>query len=432
MKTQSAYPLSRRRFLQRAATAAALPWVVPGSVLGLNGAVAPSNRIAFGALGVGNRALAILPNFLAFPEIQFLAVSDSRADRLKTAKERVDAHYGNPDCKADPDFRDLLARPEVDAVLIATGNRWHGLGSIYAARAGKDIYCEKPVTLTIGEGRKLVETCRRFGTIYQAGTQRRSTASYRFAVEMVRQGKIGRLHTVEMQVWAGPGIPHGKVASIPAGWNYDLWLGQSPWHPFVPARVNAWQYFWDTAEGVMTDMGCHYTDQMQWALDTDHTGPIEFEAEGEFPDPVKFCSDTPITGVGRCKYANDVTGVMYQRGAFKDRYLRYIGSDGWIQVDDETDLVTAEPKSILSLKGASAAGWGDASDHIRNLLDCIRSRTPASCNPEVAHRAITICQAWTISLRLGRKLKWDTVKERFDLEDANRMLYREPRAPWRA
>jgi predicted dehydrogenase len=431
MKPQAASQFSRRQFLKRATAAAALPLVVPGSVLGLNGAVAPSNRIVFGAIGVGNRARDTLPTFLSFPEIQYLAVSDCRADRLKSAKEIVDRHYGNQDCTPYPDFRDLLARKDVDAVSIATGNRWHGLGSIYAARAGKDIYCEKPVTLTIAEGRALVDTCRRFGTIYQAGTQRRSTASYRFAMEMVRQGKLGRVHTVEMQVWAGPGIPHDKAAPVPAGWNYDIWLGQSPWYPFVPARVNAWQYFWDTAEGVVTDMGCHYTDQMQWALDTDHTGPLEFEAKGELPDPAKFCSDTLITGVGRCTYANGVTGVMYQRGAFKDRYIRYIGTEGWIQVDDETDIVTAEPKSILSLKGGIGAGWGDASDHVRNLLNCIRSRTPTICNPEVAHRAITICQAMTLSLRLGRQLKWDPVKERFDNEEANRMLYREPRAPWR-
>lgn len=432
MKSHVASHLTRRQFLKRASAAAALPLIVPGSVLGLNGAVAPSNRIAFGTIGVGNRALDTLPTFLSIPEIQYVAANDCRADRLKNAKAIVDARYGNQDCTAYPDFRDLLARNDVDAVSIATGNRWHGLGSMYAARAGKDIYCEKPITLTIGEGRQLVDTCRRFGTIYQAGTQRRSTASYRFAMEMVRQGRLGRVHTVEMQVWSGPGIPHEKATPVPDGWNYDIWLGQSPWCAFVPARVNAWQYFWDTAEGVLTDMGCHYTDQMQWALDTDHTGPLEFEAQGEFPDPAKFCSDTPITCVGRCKYANGVTGVMYQRGEFKDRYIRYIGDQGWIQVNDDTDVVTAEPKSILSLRGGSTAGWGDASDHVRNLLNCIRSRTPASCNPEVAHRAITICQAWNICLRLGRKLKWDPVKERFDLEEANRMLYREPRAPWRA
>jgi predicted dehydrogenase len=431
MKLPATSQFSRRQFLKRATTAAALPLIVPGSVLGLNGAVAPSNRIVFGAIGVGNRALDTLPTFLSFPDIQYVAVSDCRADRLKNAKAKVDAKYGNQDCTAYPDFRELLANPGVDAVSIATGNRWHGLLSIYAARAGKDIYCEKPITLTIGEGRKLVETCRRFGTIYQAGTQRRSTASYRFAVEMVQQGRLGRVHTVEMQVWEGPGIPREKVAPVPAGWDYDTWLGQAPWYPFVPGRVNAWQYFWETAEGIITDMGVHYTDQMQWALGTDDTGPVEFEAQGEFPDPVKFCSDTPITGVGRCQYANGVTGVMYQRGAFKDRYLRFIGDQGWIQVDDETDLVTAEPKSILSLKGASTVGWGDASSHVRDLLNCIRSRTPTSCNPEVAHRAITICQAWALSLRLGCKLKWDPVKERFDVEEANRMLYREPRSPWR-
>ena len=146
----------------------------------------------------------------------------------------MDAQYSNQDCVACPDFRELLARKDVDAVAIATGNRWHGLGSIYAARAGKDIYCEKPVTLTIGEGRKLVETCRRFGTIYQAGTQRRSTASYRFAMEMVAARQVGRLHTVEMQVWEGPGIPHDKAAPVPAGWDYDTWLGQSPWYPSCP------------------------------------------------------------------------------------------------------------------------------------------------------------------------------------------------------
>jgi predicted dehydrogenase len=427
------YPssLNRRSFLRRATAAAALPLVVPGSILGLNGAIAPNSRILFGAIGVGNRAKAILPNFLSFEELRFVAVSDCRADRLKSAKQLIDQHYGDQECRAYPDFQELLARKDVDAVLIATGNRWHGLGSIYAARAGKDIYCEKPVTLTISEGRKLIETCRRFGTIYQAGTQRRSTASYRFAVEMVRQGKLGRLKTVEMQVWAGPAIPHEKTAPVPSGWDYDTWLGQTPWHDFVPGRVNNWQYFWDTAEGVLTDMGCHYTDQMQWALGTDHTGPVEFETHGELPDPAQFCSDAPITAVGRCKYANGVTGVMYQRGEFKDRYLRFIGDEGWVQVDDETDVVTAEPKALLSLKASGGAGWGDASDHVRNLLRSIRSRSPTVCHPEVAHRAITICQAWNISLRLGRKLQWDPLKEQFDLDEANRMLYREPRAPWR-
>lgn len=423
--------VARRRFLQSVA-AVTVPLIVPGSVLGLNGATSPANRIRFGAFGVGNRARAILPNFLSFKELLFVAVSDCRADRLESGKKLIDDHYSNSACSAYADFREMLARKDIDAVLIATGNRWHGLGSIYAARAGKDIYCEKPVTLTIGEGRKLVETCRQFGTVYQAGTQRRCTASYRFARDMVRQGRIGRVHTVEMQVWAGKGLEHEAEVPPPAGWNYDFWLGQAPWHPYVPVRAKNWQYFWDTAEGILADMGCHYTDQMQWVLGTDDTGPLEFEAKGEFPDPAKFCNDTPLTAEARCKYANGVTAVMYQRGEFKERYLRFIGDEGWIQVDDETDAVTAEPKSILSFRGTGGAGWGDASDHVRDLVRCIRSRKQPACHPEVAHRAMTICQAWNISLRLGRKLKWDPVQERFDVPEANRMLYREPRAPWRA
>ena len=222
------------------------------------------------------------------------------------------------------------------------------MGSIYAARAGKDIYCEKPVTLTLGEGRALVETCRRFGTIYQAGTQRRSTGSYRFARDMVKQGRSAASERWRCKSGQAPESPTTRLAPVPEGWDYKLWLGQVPWQPLVPARVNAWQYFWDTAEGILTDMGCHYTDQMQWTLGTDNTGPVEFQAQGELPDPAKFCSDTPITGVARCKYANGVDCVMYQRGEFKDRYLRYVGDEGWIQVDDETDAVTAEPKSILT------------------------------------------------------------------------------------
>jgi len=428
-KTQAG--LTRRRFL-KATAALAAPAVIPGAALGLGGAVAPSNRIVFANIGIGGRARHVMPSFLAQPDIVFTAVSDCREDRLKSAKEMIDAHYGNPDCRTYRDFRELLAQPDIDAVFIATGDRWHTTASVYAARAGKDIYCEKPVSMTIREGRMLVEACRRYGTIYQAGTQRRSTGSYRFAVEMVRQGRLGRVHTVEMQVWTGPTISHDKPAPVPPGWDYDTWLGPVQWRPFVPGRVNGanWNYFWDTGEGPIIGMGCHYTDQMQWALGRDHTGPVEFEGRCEWPDPAKFMSETPVTAEVRCRYADGVVGVMHSRKTFGERYLRYIGEEGWIQVDDETDAVTAEPKSLLDLRGTAGANWVDAGDHVRNLLDSIRSRRPTICHPEAAHRAQTICQAMNLSLRLGRKLRWDPVEEQFDCDEANRMLHREPRAPW--
>ncbi len=431
MKTTHRIGHTRRQFLRRTALAMAAPMIVPGAVLGLNGAVAPGNRIVFGGIGMGNRARHILPNFLSFKEIHFAAVSDSRADRLGGAKEMVDAHYRNQDCATFADFRDLLARKDIDAVLIATGNRWHATASMFAAHAGKDIYCEKPISLTIQEGRNLVETCRRLGTIYQAGTQRRSTASYRFARDMVLQGRIGRVHTVESQVWEGGTVPHQKPTPVPAGWDYDQWLGPVQWRPFVQARVDNWTCFWDTGEGMHTDMGTHYTDQMQWVLDTDHTGPVEFEtSDVVWPDPVKFMSETAISGTFRCRYANGINGVIYQRGAFKDRYIKYIGDEGWIQVDDETDVVTAHPKSILSLKTTGGVSWANASGHVGNLLDSIRSRQPTLCHPEVAHRAQSIVESMTISARLNRKLMWDPILEQFDDAAANRMLWREPRAPW--
>jgi predicted dehydrogenase len=421
---------SRRHFLRDAAAALAAPLIVPASVIGLNGTVSPSNRVTFANIGIGGRARHVMPSFLAQPDIVFRAVSDCREAQLKAAKTLIDTHYGNQDCRMYPDFREMLERKDLDAVFIATGDRWHTTASIYAARAGKDIYCEKPISMCISEGRSLVEACRRYGTIFQTGTQRRSVASYRFAYEMVRQGKIGRLHTVEMQVWTGPTIPHSKPGPVPKGWDYDTWLGPVQWRPFVPGRVFNWNYFWDTGEGPIIGMGCHYTDLMQWALDRDDTGPVEFEGHCTWPDPAKWMSETPVTGEVRCRYADGVVGVMYSRKQFNDRYIRYIGDEGWIQVDDATDEVTAEPKSILDLRGTTSASWADSADHVRNLLDSIRSRRPTICHPEAGHRAQTICQAMNICLRLGRKLRWDPVQERFDCEEANRMIKREPRAPW--
>ena len=422
--------LNRRQFLKRVSTALAVPTILPASALGLDGAVAPSNRIVFANIGIGGRARYVMPNFLAQPDVLFTAVSDCREDRMKSAKEMIDKHYGNKDCRMFSNFQELLAQKNIDAVFIATGDRWHTAASIYAARAGKDMYCEKPISMCISEGRKLVETCRRHGTIYQGGTQRRSTASYRFAVEMVRQGRIGRLHTVEIQVWTGPTVGHDKATPVPAGWDYDTWLGPVQWRPFVPARVNGWNYFWDTGEGPIIGMGCHYTDQMQWALQRDHTGPVEFEGQCEWPDPVKYMSETPVTAEVRCRYADGINCVMYSRKTFKDRYIRYIGDEGWVQVDDETNEVTAEPRSILNLRSNAGISWTNAGDHVRDLLNSIRSRRPTICHPEAAHRSQTICQAMNIGLRLGRKLRWDPVKESFDCEEANRMRHREPRTPW--
>lgn len=428
-------PVWKRREVLANVFRAAAPLLVPSRVLGLGGEVAPSERIMMGVIGVGARARAILPAFLWFFDVQCVAVADCRRTRCESAKRFVDEHYRTSDCACYMDFRELLARPDIDAVLVATGNRWHATMAMMAARTGKDVYCEKPIALTIEEGRRLVETCRRFGTVYQAGTQRRATASYRFAREIVRSGRIGRLQRIEMQVWSGAVVPHSPPAQVPEGFDYDQWLGPVPWRPYVPARVEGhnWMYFWDTGDGMHVDMGVHYTDQMQWTLGRDHTGPVEFEATDlQWPNPSVHMSETAVRGVFRCRYADGIEGITYQRGTFKDRYLRYVGDEGWIQVDDDTDKITAEPESLLRFHPAGGSSWTDAGDYVRDFLDAVRLRRTPACHVEAAHRAQTIASAMTISARLGRRLRWDPLRERFDDDVANRMLRREARTPWTA
>ncbi len=429
MKAKSV--LTRRSFLKHsAATGAALsaPIVVPGHALG-KGAPAPSERITLGVIGYGGRCRAILPHFIMFDNVQCISVSDCRADRLAIVKKSVDAHYGNQDCTAYADFRELLARADLDAVLIATGDRWHSPLSILAAKAGKDIYCEKPISMTISESRAMADTMARYGTVHQTGHQRRSVGSYRFQVEVARSGRIGKVHTVVCQVWEGPTVGPDQPRPVPNGFDYDMWLGPTPWHPYTNAYVSGWNYFWDTGAGPLIGMGCHYTDIAQWGLLRDDTGPVTYEGTATWK-PSAF-SETPVTAECCCTYEDGVKIVLRSSGAFQDRYIRFVGSEGWIQVDDQTNAVTAEPQSILRDRAISARGWAQTGDHVRNWLDCIKTRGRTVCHPESAHRATTICHAVNIGLRLGRSLKWDPQAERFvDDVEANAMLRRAMREPW--
>ncbi len=423
--------LCRRSFLQRCVATGmtlAAPLVVPGRVLG-RGASAPSERITLGVIGYGGRCAAILPHFMMFDDVQCVAVSDCRSNRLAAAKGVVDAHYANQDCAAYADFRQLLARSDIDAVLIATGDRWHSPLSILAAKSGKDIYCEKPVSLTIGESRMMADTMARYGTVYQAGHQRRSVGSYRFQVEVARSGMIGQVHTVICQVWEGPTVAPDTPRPVPDGFDYDMWLGPTAWHPYTNAYVGGWNYFWDTGAGPLIGMGCHYTDIAQWGLQRDDTGPVTYEGTATWKHDA--FSETPVTAECCCTYADGVKIVLRSSGAFQDRYIRFVGSEGWIQVDDQTNAITAEPASILQARNVSAADWAQTGDHVRNWLDCIKSRARTVCHPESAHRATTVCHAVNIGLRLGRSLRWDPQAERFvDDAQADAMLLRAMRSPW--
>lgn len=425
--------VSRRSVLKKsvaAASALAAPYFVPARVLGKDGAVAPSNQITMGVIGYGNRCKSLMPAFLSFKELRCLAMCDVQEARRADGKKTVDSHYGNADCTPLHDFRELLGRGDIQSVLIATGNRWHAMASIMAARAGKDVYSEKPICMTIEEGRALVETCNRLGTIYQAGHQRRSVDSFKFMVDVVQNQLIGKLHTIIWQVWQGAAIKPQPNKPVPAGMDWDMWLGPTAWHEYNPARHLTWQYFWDTADGMLTDMGTHWADIAQWAHQSDRTGPIEFEGEATF-DPTAM-SETPVTGEIRSVYADGVKMNMVQKDRFQDRFIRFIGDKGWIQLDDDTNIITAEPKSLLKLQAKGGRGWNDPGGHIGNWLSCIKTRQKTVCDPETAFRAISCCLLGNVALRLGRKLKWDPAAEKFvGDEEANRMLSRAVRGPWR-
>lgn len=421
--------ISRRRLIKSAAGSVALPFIVRATALGGRGSVAASERITVATIGHGGRCTRVMPHFLSFDEAQFIAVSDVRRDRLLAGKAQIDKHYGNTDCAAYADFRELLARDDIDAVFIATGDRWHSLASIMAARANKDVYSEKPMSLTIEESRAVVETMKRHGTVYQCGHQRRSVGSYRFQTEVVQSGRIGKVHTVIAQNWENPVLKPDSPAPVPDGVDYDMWLGSTPWHPFIPTRFHNWNYFWNTGGGTIIAMGCHYTDIAQWGLETDDTGPVRYEGTGDF---VKGnFADVPRSAEVACTYADGRKIVLLSRGKFEDRFIRFIGDKGWIQVDDATDAITAEPASILKERRITSGSWAHPEGHIANWLRCIKTRQETICSPEKSHRATTIGHIANICLRLGRPLNWDPQTERFDDAEANRMISRAMRPPWR-
>jgi len=416
--------MNRRDFF-RLGVALAAPYIVPSSVLGRNGAPAPSEQITLGAIGGGGRGMNDLRDFLKEKDVRCLAVCDCWAIRRDRMKAMVDAYYSNKDCVAHRFHEEMLARADIDAVLIVTGDRWHAVLSMLAARAGKDVYCEKPSTLTIAEGRALVEMTKRYGTVWQCGTQRRSNDAYRFVVDTIRSGRIGKLRTITTSFggWGGNGF--ARPQPVPKGFDYDRWLGQAPWAPYSRVRVNLWRNNWDTGGGVIPDMGAHYLDFAQWAHDSELSGPVEFEGEGEFPKD--GFANVPFKINVEARYADGVR-ILMNSGT---KAVRFDGDSGWIHITDEGEI-TAGPEPVLEGLPVPKVHWSYMAGHIRNFLGCIRSRKLTASHPEIAHRAHTIAHCANISLRLGRRVRWNPEGERFvDDEDANNMISRTMRAPWR-
>ncbi|MHC4172887.1 MAG: Gfo/Idh/MocA family protein [Planctomycetota bacterium] len=426
--------ISRRRFLKRVAGVAGavigFPYVIDSSALGKVGSVAASNRITIGFIGVGGHGIAMnLKSFLPQGDAQVVAVCDVDTDHRNKARDIVNVKYGNQDCACYNDFREIIARDDIDAVMISTPDHWHVPISIAAAKAGKDVECEKP-TLTVEEGRVLCETMKRYNRIFQWSTEDRSVDVYHRMCELVRNGRIGKVHTIRVELPSGPDT-QGNPAPMPVpdGFDYDLWLGPAPWAPYTKERCH-WNFRWilDYSGGMLTDWGAHLLDGAQWGNDSEHTGPVEVEGKGVFCKGGLY--DTAKEYRIEYKYANDVKLIVTSGTPS----LKFEGTEGWIGNRGWRAPLQANPKSILdSVIGPNEIHlYTCRAGEQRNFLDCVKSRKDCYFPPEIGHRCFTIAHIGNISMLLGRKLRWDPEKEQFiNDERANRMLSRSMRSPWR-
>ena len=427
---------SRRRFLQTTAASAlaATPYFVPAPVLGKGGAVPPSEKILVGGIGIQHRGMHDLRWLLRNSAVQFVAICDLQKKQRVAVKEYVDNHYGTKDCAMYPEINGFLeARPDIDAVLIATGDRWHALASILALRAGKDVYTEKPSCMTIAEGRAVVETAARYGRVYQTGTQRLSEPNHVFCIEMARSGRLGEIHTAYAHIapWDAAEMRYDWLPAVEqppkdvVDWN--AWLGACPWRPYNPAYVSGgWRGHYDFHTSCIGEWGAHTFAQAQAGLDCSEASPIEYEyvkndsGDGmvtHFPSGVKMILSR---------------GNKYWHGSCGERFDGTEGwaaaADGYAQPDVSSPVLLGEFKRVI---GEYVARTGRSLDHMQNFLDCVRSREQTVANPKVMHHSMTTVHAANICMWLKRSLKFDPAKEEFVGDDeANSLRSRAMREPY--
>ena len=417
---------SRRSFLVASAAAAmATPTVVSAKALGLAEEVAPSDRITMGCIGCGGRMQRVMAAFSALKEAQLVAICDVRQAMLEAFGRKLRV---NADSRYS-DFRELVARDDIDTVSIATPDHWHVLQAIAAMRAGKDVYCEKPLSNTIREGRALVEAADRYGAVFQHGTQLHSMGGVRRACELVRNGRIGKLR--EVRIGSPPGKACGPMPGepVPESIDYDLWLGPAPEVPYVGRVVNrkGWYFVSDYSKsGWIAGYGVHDLDIAQWGIGQDRTGPVRIVGRGNYPRGGIF--DTILTYDIEFQYANGARIIMTDTK--KNRHgVMFIGERGWVFTRGGID---AQPKSLVREQiGPDEIHLYNSPGHARNFIDCVKSRRETITPPEIAHRATSTALLGGIACQLDRPLQWDPNAERFvDDTEADRLLSCAMREPW--
>jgi predicted dehydrogenase len=418
--------ISRRSFLSRTSVAFALPWIVPSTVFG---AESPSKKINVGFIGVGGHGIDWnLPPYLRHKDARVAMVCDVDGLRMRKAKAMVDAHYDNSDCAMAKDFREVLARSDIDSVMISTPDHWHTLISVLAIRAGKDVQCEKP-TLSIDEGRTLINTVRKHKKVFQTSTEDRAVPEYHRMAELVRNGRIGKLEKIEVILPKQPNVPGDPTPQpVPPELDYDMWLGPAPAAPYNKDRVHFnFRWIQDYSGGIICDWGAHLFDTAQWANNTEHSGPVEIEGSGNYWEGGLYntVKDYDVT----YRYANGV--VMTCKPG--NPSLKFVGTEGWVGNVGWRGPVQASSDKILNSKigpeelhlYTNPAGEHD------DFLKCVRSRKDPYFPVEIGHRVSTVCHLANIAIKLGRKLRWDPVKEEFVNDpEANALRSREMRKPW--
>lgn len=445
MTNQIKFLSSRRDFLKKtalAASALAIPSIVPQSVFGVN---APSERINIACIGVGLMGAVNCNGFLNSDQTQVLAVCDVEKAYEQTCggkyfgrepiRDMVNDFYSRKKssgiykgCDAYADFRDVLARKDIDAVIISTPDHWHVPISVAAAKLGKDIYCEKPLTLTIGQGRILADIVKRYKTVFQTGSQQRSSGFFCYACELVRNNRIGELKKIHVQIPVNNRFcePTWQPMKVPESMDYDMWLGPAPFAPYHKKRCHyEFRFILDYSGGQMTNFGAHHFDIAQWGSGHDNSGPVEIQGSGEFPRSGLFTTCTKINKL-TYRYANGVEINATTGGSG----LMFEGTQGWIHVSGDS-IKASDPKIVTSKIGPNEIHLYRSYDHQRNFVECIKTRKDPICNAETGHRSATVCHLGNTAMLLGRSLKWDPVKEQFVNDDeANRMVNRTMRSPW--
>jgi predicted dehydrogenase len=433
--------ITRRDFLRgAAATVVGVPCVITSAALGAGDRPAPSERIVMGGIGVGGQGTSDMKAFLSNAVVQVVAVCDVDKAHRDDFKKKVDQYYGSSGaCDTYNDFRELLARRDIDAVCIGTPDHWHAIATIVAAKAGKDVYCEKPMSLTIAEGRAMVNAVNRYGRVFQCGSQQRSGREFRTACELVRNGRLGKLRRIEVGI---PGNnktcpPVWSPEPVPEGFDYDLWLGQAPWAPYVALRCHyTFRFVLDYSGGQVTNWGAHHLDIAQWGNGTDATGPLQVEGHGEFPTTGLFTTATKVDFT--CTYANGVVLACKTTGGAKidgeegvGGGTKFIGTNGWVHVN--RGKLDAEPKAILQEPiGPNEIHLYESKGHQANFIECCKTRGRTAAPVEVGHRSATICHLGNIAMIVNRKIQWDPQKEEVVGDpDAQRMTWRPMRPPWR-